>query len=131
MRAPRPGPSHPQSPRLPEARQWPCPGSRRACCPTALPAPRPSRVPKSVAIALISSFGPEVLASSSAHPLDRLSFSSPHKPLGSAAVIASPAIMGLSSSLVHSSGVKFVLLTTADLLYGCARWLLKRSRSLR
>src|SRR5215217_4963215 len=90
-----------------------------ACTPSRV-AVRPSLVPKSVASALMSSVGPEVLASKSAHPLDRLSFSNPHRPLGSAAVTASPAIMGLSRSLVHSSGVKLVLLATADLLRACA-----------
>src|SRR5829696_1976139 len=59
-----------------------------ACTPSRAAA-RPSLVPKPVASALMSSFGPEVLASSNAHPLDRLSFRSPHKPLGSAAVTAS------------------------------------------
>src|SRR5215212_11145147 len=96
-----------------------------ACTPSRAAA-RPSLVPKSVASVLISSFGPEVLASSNAHPLDRLSFRSPHKPLGSAAVTASPAIMGLSRSLVHSSGVKFVLLATADL-----RWVRANARGVR
>src|SRR4051812_24890966 len=90
-----------------------------ACTPSRA-AVRPSLVPKSAASALMSSFGPEVLASSNAHPLDRLSFRSPHKPLGSAAVTASPAIMGLSKSLVHSSGVKLGLLATADLLWARA-----------
>src|SRR5215212_9955266 len=86
-----------------------------ACTPSRA-AVRPSLVPKSAASALISSFGPEVLASSNAHPLDRLSLRSPHKPLGSAAVMAIPAIMGLSRSLVHSSGVKLVLLAMTRLL---------------
>src|SRR3954468_5331602 len=76
-----------------------------ACTPSRA-AVRPSLVPKSVASALMSSFGPAGLASKSAHPLDRLSFRRPHRPLGSAAVTARPAIMGLSRSLVHSSGVK-------------------------
>jgi hypothetical protein len=34
--------------------------------------------------------------------------------------------MGLSRSWVHSSGVKFVLLATIDVLYGCARWLMRK-----
>ena len=34
------------------------------------------------------------------------SFSNPHTPLGSAAVMAIPATMGLESNRVHSSGVK-------------------------
>src|SRR4051812_9979404 len=68
----------------------------------------------------MSSVGPEVMASSSAHPPEKLSFSSPQRPLGSAAVIAIPAIIGLSNSLVHSSGVKLVLSAMADLLHVCA-----------
>src|SRR4051794_25990737 len=68
----------------------------------------------------MSSFGPEVLASKSAHPPDKLSFNSPQRPLGSAAVIAIPAIIGLSNSLVHSSGVKLVLSAMADLRHTCA-----------
>src|SRR3954471_21353844 len=47
---------------------------------------------------------------------DSFSFSWPHRPLGSAAVTACPARMGLSSSLRHSSGVKVVLLAVAALL---------------
>src|SRR3954469_18822339 len=98
---------------------------RRVCKPSRAAA-RPSLVPKSVATALMSSLEPEVLASSSAHPLERLSFSSPQRPLGSAAVTAIPAIMGLSNSLVHSSGVKVALLAIGALLLGTALYVLHR-----
>src|SRR6516225_6250092 len=50
-----------------------------------------------------------VLAATSAEPSAKLSFRRPHRPLGSAAEIAIPAIVTLSRRSFHSSGVKFDL----------------------
>ena len=79
-------------------------------CRAALAADRPSDVAKSSATALTSGFACELCrASRSAQPPAMPSFRSPHTPLGSAAVIAIPAIIGLESSRLHSSAVKVVL----------------------
>src|SRR6516165_3469195 len=50
-----------------------------------------------------------VSAATSAEPSAKLSFRRPHRPLGSAAEIAIPAIVTLSRRSFHSSGVKFDL----------------------
>ena len=72
---------------------------------------RPSEVSSSVMTALASSLAPaSALTPASAVPLAKASFSVPHRPLGSAAVTATPAIITLSITLVHSSGVKLCLL---------------------
>src|SRR6516225_5805952 len=52
------------------------------------------------------------LAAISAELSAKLSFRRPHKPLGSAAEIAIPAIVTLSRRSFHSSGVKFDLSAT-------------------
>src|SRR4051812_39493252 len=71
---------------------------------------RPSPLEKSVATDLTSALVPEPVAAwASAVPPANDSFSSPQRPLGSAAVMAIPAIIGLSSNSVHSSFVKLVL----------------------
>ncbi len=63
-----------------------------------------------------------ILAVTSALPLAKLSFKRPHRPLGSAAETAIPAIITLSRRSFHSSGVKFDLfrhgLTSTCLLRG-------------
>src|SRR4029077_3381092 len=79
---------------------------------------RPSALPKSVTTALMSASIPgSILAFASSVPLAKLSFRRPHSPLGSAAEIAIPAAIGLSSRRFHSSGVKFDLSVMASLLY--------------
>src|SRR5215471_13324177 len=71
---------------------------------------RPSAVSKSATTALISASAPgSNLAVISALPSAKLSFRRPHRPLGSAAETAIPAIMTLSRRSFHSSGVKFDL----------------------
>ena len=71
---------------------------------------RPSDVSKSAATALTSAFAvASVFVATSALPVAKLSLSMPNRPLGSAALTAIPAIIGLSSSRVHSSGVKLAL----------------------
>src|SRR5260221_6445478 len=71
---------------------------------------RPSLVEKSATTALISALALESVATFvSAAPPANDSFKRPQSPLGSAAVIAIPAIMGLFKSSVHSSFVKLVL----------------------
>src|SRR5215813_12430067 len=61
------------------------------------------------------------LAAISALPSARLSFRRPHRPLGSAAEIAIPAVITLSRRSFHSSGVKFDLSGMAVLLYLSSR----------
>src|SRR5256884_927669 len=79
---------------------------------------RPSAVSKSATTALISASDPgSILAVSSALPLAKLSFRRPHRPLGSAAETAIPAIITLSRRSSHSSGVKFDLSGMGPLLY--------------
>src|SRR4029077_1698518 len=71
---------------------------------------RPSDVPKSSTTALMRAFVPaSVFAFARSVPLAKLSFSRPHSPLGSAAVIAIPAAITLSRRTFHSSEVKFDL----------------------
>src|SRR6516165_5537180 len=67
---------------------------------------RPSEVPKSATTAFISA-----LLSA------KLSLRRPHRPLGSAAETAIPAIITLSRRTFHSSGVKFDLSAMGLLLY--------------
>ena len=50
-----------------------------------------------------------------AQPPAILSFNRPQTPLGSAAVMAMPAIIGLASTLPHSSAVKFAFVATGRL----------------
>jgi hypothetical protein len=57
------------------------------------------------------------LAVISALPSAKLSFRRPHRPLGSAAETAIPAIITLSRRSFHSSGVKFDLSGIGLLLY--------------
>src|SRR5215470_16899000 len=74
----------------------------------------PSDVSKSAIAALMSSLElGSRLAAASAELLAAASLRVPHKPLGSAADTATPATMMLSSTLVHSSGVKSFLLAMA------------------
>src|SRR5262249_34116588 len=71
---------------------------------------RPSGVSKSATTALISASAPgSNLAVISALPSAKLSFRRPHRPLGSAAETAIPAIITLSRRSFHSSGGKFGL----------------------
>src|SRR5262249_37180022 len=58
-------------------------------------------------------------ALASALPPANDSFRRPQRPLGSAAVMAMPAIIGLSSSSVHSSCVRLDLSATTTLLGTC------------
>jgi hypothetical protein len=78
---------------------------------------RPSLVEKSVTTVLTNAL---VLAPAiawvSALPPANDSFRSPQSPLGSAAVTAMPAIIGLSRSKVHSSLVKLALSAIASSL---------------
>src|SRR5499427_7663615 len=79
---------------------------------------RPSAVSKSATTALISASAPgSNLAVISALPSAKLSFRRPHRPLGSAAETAIPAIITLSRRSFHSSGVKFDLSGMGLLLY--------------
>src|SRR5262249_8563334 len=79
---------------------------------------RPSVVSKPAATALISASAPgSNLAVISALPSAKLSFRRPHRPLGSAAETAIPAIITLSRRSFHSSGVKFDLSAMRLLLY--------------
>ena len=74
--------------------------------------------PKSETTALISGFAAgSILTFTSSLLLAKLSFCSPHSPLGSAAVTAMPAIITHSNRSFHSSGVKFVLLAMGCTLY--------------
>src|SRR3954454_51681 len=74
---------------------------------------RASLVEKSVASAFSNGLAPESdRAFASALPPANDSFKRPQRPLGSAAVMAMPAIIGLSSSSVHSSFVKLALSAT-------------------
>src|SRR5262249_24644673 len=71
---------------------------------------RPSALLKSAATALTSGLAAaSMLALASALPPAKDSLRVPQSPLGSAAVIAIPAIIGLSNSRVHSSRVKLFL----------------------
>src|SRR5262249_17411787 len=71
---------------------------------------RPSAVPNSATSALMSGLDAgSIFACATILPAAKLSWSSPQSPLGSAAVTAMPAIIMLSSSTLHSSGVKFDL----------------------
>src|SRR5712692_3088924 len=71
---------------------------------------RPSLAEKSATTALTREFAlASVAACVSAAPPAKDSFKRPQSPLGSAAVMAIPAIMGLFKSSVHSSFVKLVL----------------------
>src|SRR5262245_15719048 len=56
------------------------------------------------------------LAAIRLRPVAMLSFRTPMRPLGSAAVTAIPESITLSRTCFHSSGVKVVLLAMADLL---------------
>src|SRR5262245_42582974 len=79
---------------------------------------RPSAVSKSATTALISASAPgSKLAVISALPSAKLSFRRPHRPLGSAAETAIPAIITLSKRSFHSSGVKFDLSGMGLFLY--------------
>src|SRR5262249_30095399 len=79
---------------------------------------RPSAVSKSATTALISASAPgSILAVISALPSAKLSFRRPHRPLGSAAETAIPAIITLSRRSFHSSWVKFDLSGMGLLLY--------------
>src|SRR5262249_50418765 len=79
---------------------------------------RPSVVSKSATTALISASVPgSNLAAISALPSAKLSFRRPHRPLGSAAETAIPAIITLSRRSFHSSGVKVDLSGMGLLLY--------------
>src|SRR6516165_11670589 len=79
---------------------------------------RPWEVSKSATTALMRGFVVgSVFAAISSLPSAKLSFRSPHRPLGSAAETAIPAIVTLSSRSFHSSGVKFDLSAMALLLY--------------
>src|SRR5215469_6203583 len=83
---------------------------------------RPSAVSKSATTALISASAPgSNLAVISALPSAKLSFRRPHRPLGSAAEMAIPAVITLSRRSFHSSGVKFDLSGMAALLYLSSR----------
>src|SRR6478752_2364897 len=57
------------------------------------------------------------LAARSDLPPANASFSKPQRPLGSAAVMAMPATIGLATTRVHSSGVKFALPAMSFLLH--------------
>src|ERR1700722_4143968 len=71
---------------------------------------RPSLVEKAATTALTSAFAlGSVAACVRASPPANDSFKRPHRPLGSAAVIAMPAIIGLFRSNAHSSAVKLDL----------------------
>jgi hypothetical protein len=71
----------------------------------------------SSATALASGFAPAFcLASIRAQPLDIASFNKPHRPLGSAAVMAMLVTIGLATTRAHSSGVKLALPAISDLL---------------
>src|SRR5262249_41860046 len=79
---------------------------------------RPWEVSKSATTALISASVPgSILAVISALPPAKLSLRRPHRPLGSAAETAIPAIITLSRRSFHSSGVKFDLSGMGLLLY--------------
>src|SRR5262245_38652062 len=83
---------------------------------------RPPAVSKSATTALISASAPgSNLAFISVLPSAKLSFSRPQRPLGSAAETAIPAIITLSRSSFHSSGVKFDL-SGMDLLLYLSSW---------
>src|SRR5262249_36762759 len=74
---------------------------------------RPSAVPKSLTIALMSaSVAGSILAFASSVPPAKLSFKRPHNPFGSAAVMAMLVAITLSKRSFHSSGVKFDLSVT-------------------
>src|SRR5262249_37212679 len=71
---------------------------------------RPSAAPNSATSALMSGLDVgSIFPCAPMLPAAKLSWSSPQSPLGSPAVTAIPAIVTLSSSTVHSSGVKFDL----------------------
>src|SRR4029079_17537714 len=74
----------------------------------------PSEVSKSAMTALTSSLElGSCLDATSAELLAKASLSVPHRPLGSAAETAMPTTVGLSKTLVHSSGVKLCLFAMA------------------
>src|SRR5258705_8437504 len=78
---------------------------------------RASLVEKSLASAFTKGLAPgSAITFASALPPANDSFNSPQRPLGSAAVMAMTAIIGLSSSSVHSSFVKLDLSATTALL---------------
>src|SRR5262245_29078623 len=74
---------------------------------------RPSLVPKSSTTALMRASVPGfILTFASSVPPAKLSFRTPHSPLGSAAVTATLAAITLSKRTFHSSGVKLDLSAT-------------------
>src|SRR5258705_5140417 len=81
---------------------------------------RASLVEKSLASAFTKGLAPgSAITFASALPPANDSFRRPQRPLGSAAVIAMPAIIGLSRSSVHCSFVKLDLCATTALLGIC------------